>query len=82
MNRRAEEAADPVGDEIRCVLAHDRALAQMQVAKAGDPVQYFGRSLGSRNDLDLELRQELFGRSDQIVERHHDARADVQRRRR
>src|SRR5260370_21993003 len=42
LDRAAEEAADPVGDEVRRVLAMDHTFPQVNVAKMGNKVQNFG----------------------------------------
>ncbi len=49
MDGRAEEAAEAVGDKVRRILARHHALAQMQVAEFGDPMEDLGRGLRAGN---------------------------------
>ena len=52
LNRRAEECADAVGDEVRRVLAGHHAFAQMAVAELADEREDLGPRVRAGNHFD------------------------------
>src|SRR5262249_51164893 len=52
LDRSPEEAADPVGDEVGCVLTTNNSFAQMNVTELRDELDQIGISRRTGNHLD------------------------------